>query len=1019
MTTTVCVLYQRLNPVLEVIPVFVPASIRATSVFSNASEGTALTFRVERLNKIDAPCSIRWSVTSPAGSSDFTGVTSGTVNFVANGANVRDVIVQTVNRTGIQGNRVIDFKLADPVSCTIDPLYEHALCTLTDIIPGSVAIVQVSKVTASAIEGDAITFRITRVPSDGKACSVNWEATSSLDDGVWWNLPIRSGRDWAAGPANWTSVEVEWPEEEDDVSIIDAVMGSAVTTPAQAALGRDATDIQAYCHTWYNVIGGNVGGVLDDTGTQFEWATGCGYGFGDAITRLPVDDELYPDGAGWLIWVCILFPDTYGVGTNPPVLPEASPIWDEFIDGDHDNRMKQFGRNIVRRMEITGHPLKRLIINPHREHNKGDTSFKVYPSTRAKYKAAMENAFTQIRAGANDERAGAGSEFKILHRVAYRGNIGDLDTYCPDNVDCVGSSWHPGAAANNLTNLLALQNGTLDDPTNLPDGLYGISTDLPDLATLLNVPIVFPEWSPKFESGDPCPISHTAVSQFHTLLKTDTFKGRLVCDCVYGKNIRDVDAYEGSTTAGDTNWRTMVATRKTLWAGVQEKIVGTPSSRPKYPQTSTKDLSATPSTLQSVYDGAAAGNHIVCAAGTYTNSYSFNRKFSIDNPVVIRGASVHTAVFTGQVDTLSGTGHFLHELKFVRPYTTGRGAALHVGSDVIVTRCWFHAQNGIVLQNGNAIFKSTPFNARKNIWIGWNRFTNQFALAVLQAHIFIMKPGSGVPGTVGNQPYSNAHIYRNFFHDKGTRVPAGDGSWIICIGDSICYDGLYTGMPDNNDQPQYDMYIEENYVPANSTRTRGIYIKNGVKSVARNHFAKTLADAFQQRIGRGTKWWGNRGNPDMPLSVQGGGSATLYDDLRRNDLGGASIELYCGTHKRGSPSTAEHPAADYAFLYGNNAPVKIGEQANPDTSVVADSQGGTIDHVRVYKNIGTVTIEGPARVDTATITVSANEPPGGGNFNPPVVVDDAGRKITDDNGTVISTFDGTYTGMENDSQDTP
>ena len=412
----------------------------------------------------------------------------------------------------------------------------------------------------------------------------------------WFDLPNRSGRAFASGPANWWRDNTQYAAEEADVALLDAGMGSSTTDEPN----NDAQQ-RKFTQTWDSVIGGTVDGILDSTNTQFEWNVGGGFGFGNLVNYLP-------DGAGWLIWVVTLLPESiYGFP-----LPESTTAWNDFIAGTHDTRMRQFGRNLVRRLDLTGHPLTRLILNPHRELNKGDTPFKIYPSNRDQYKQAMERAFAQIRTGANDIRAGAGREFHICHRPAYRGNIGPLASYCPDNVDCVGLSWHPGDNARNRTELLALQQGNAArDPEGV--GTYGIATDLPALATALSaaqgrvVPMIFPEWSPKFEAADPCPIADIAVDEFRNLLETATFTGRLVCDCVYRENIRDVNGYLGGDTTGQTNWAEMVPLRKTRWSGI--KSIAMPPAN---------------STLPAVTGNNTVGSILSCSQGEWTGTAPIN-----------------------------------------------------------------------------------------------------------------------------------------------------------------------------------------------------------------------------------------------------------------------------------------------------------------------------------------------------------------------------------------------------------
>ena len=320
----------------------------------------------------------------------------------------------------------------------------------------------------------------------------------------------------------------------------------------------------------------------NSTTTQFNWTEDVLFGFGQAVNKLPTGTA-YPDGSGWLVWTCVLFPDTL----DTRITGQAATVWNEFIAGTHDTRMQQFGQNVVRRMALTGHPLKRLIINPHREMNLNNT-FQVFgegaaTDTRDLYKQAMEQAFDQIRAGADAYQAGAGSVFHFCHRPAYRDDIGALDSYCPDNVDCVGLSYHPGEEVTTRAQVTALQNGTLSGFNG-----YGIATDLPALANSLGtagVPIIFPEWSPRFESGNLCPICDIVAEEFHAFL--GTLGGNLICDCIWREAMLDPNAWEGGAGTGKTNWDEFVALRKVLWSDDEDGDGGgggtTPAGWP-YPQ---------------------------------------------------------------------------------------------------------------------------------------------------------------------------------------------------------------------------------------------------------------------------------------------------------------------------------------------------------------------------------------------------------------------------------------------------
>jgi hypothetical protein len=65
-------------------------------------------------------------------SADLSGVTSGVINFPATGGDTVNVVVQTVNRAGVQGSRNIIITLSDPVNCTLNSAATVATCPVSD-----------------------------------------------------------------------------------------------------------------------------------------------------------------------------------------------------------------------------------------------------------------------------------------------------------------------------------------------------------------------------------------------------------------------------------------------------------------------------------------------------------------------------------------------------------------------------------------------------------------------------------------------------------------------------------------------------------------------------------------------------------------------------------------------------------------------------------------------------------------------------------------------------------------------
>jgi hypothetical protein len=385
--------------------------------------------------------------------------------------------------------------------------------------------------------------------------------TGPIDFGTWWKLPIRSGRAWAAGVSYWydrtsptDAAAPRYVAEEADVALIDMGTGSSIGIKTGFPGGEHVQD-------WDGVIGGPTGSAMDTTKTQFDW-TGADvyYGFDDVIANLPTGGSYATDGSAWLVWVVVLFPAT--LRTDGATEAASDPaVWDQFIAGTHDLRMQKFGERCVRRMALTGHPLKRLIIDIHHEMNQSNI-FQVWPGTRTKYKNAMTRAITQIRNGANAYEAGAGDVIKFLHRPGYNGNIGAYQSYIPVGVDALGLSYHPGNTAPTTAKLTDLFNGALPDT-------YGFHTDLIAASDALGLPICFPEWSPRFEAGIASPIADIATERFYDEILT-RYSDRLIGDAVYHQNIRDLTPADfGGDAAALAAWKRMVPLRKTKWSGIK------------------------------------------------------------------------------------------------------------------------------------------------------------------------------------------------------------------------------------------------------------------------------------------------------------------------------------------------------------------------------------------------------------------------------------------------------------------
>jgi chitinase len=171
-----------------------PASpiVGVDPVLSSATEGTIVQFTARRTrdNVGSTAFTVGWAATSDGGSADITGTVSGTLSFAANEMS-KVVNIQTVNRTGLQGDRALRLTLSSPSGATLDPTKTVGITTLKDFTtPVTTPIVGVAADTPTVFEGNTAGFTVSR--NGGSLTTpftVHWVVVSSLhpndfDDGV-------------------------------------------------------------------------------------------------------------------------------------------------------------------------------------------------------------------------------------------------------------------------------------------------------------------------------------------------------------------------------------------------------------------------------------------------------------------------------------------------------------------------------------------------------------------------------------------------------------------------------------------------------------------------------------------------------------------------------------------------------------------------------------------------------------------------------------------------------------------
>ena len=187
---------------------------------------------------------------------------------------------------------------------------------------------------------------------------------------------------------------------------------------------------------------------------------------------------------------------------------------------------KRIRKNIITpALNPQDHPANRIICRMNHEMNQSNY-YQVYPGTRLKYKAAMEQKIRCIKIGLGS----FANDVKFMHAPAHGKDIGAYDSWVPSNCDCVGLSWHPARAIDTAAEIVKYNNGT--------DGSdqYGLTDVLNYCNANPGIPMLFPEWSPRFEWGDAVSeqkcnkIPDLCLQSFYDWLAAN--KDILVCDCM-------------------------------------------------------------------------------------------------------------------------------------------------------------------------------------------------------------------------------------------------------------------------------------------------------------------------------------------------------------------------------------------------------------------------------------------------------------------------------------------------------
>lgn len=285
------------------------------------------------------------------------------------------------------------------------------------------------------------------------------------------------------------------------------------------------------------------GSNCDWSGTNSHWS--CGW------NGLP--------GGTIAIWACNLTSFDRRTDTG------NGSIWTDIIAGTFDRHFTNMGRRIKKNFDTPAlnprsHLPSRLFIRMNHENNQSNF-YRVLAAQKTNYVNAMNRAIEKIRIGLGSYA----NDVKFVHAPAHGSegiNLGSYASWCPSNVDAVSVSWHPRAAQNSIAALNAYNAGEDASLT------YGL-TELLAYSLATGKPMIFPEWSPRFEaaSGAACPVADKAMDSFDAFLTANA--SRIICDCVYNKRTLVTNAYEPTDAAGIAAWANAVTVYKTKWSGTK------------------------------------------------------------------------------------------------------------------------------------------------------------------------------------------------------------------------------------------------------------------------------------------------------------------------------------------------------------------------------------------------------------------------------------------------------------------
>lgn len=470
------------------------------------TEGGVVTMTVKRLGgRIDQDISFGYRFTSQAGDADFETSPSGTETLRGH---ITDVVisVDTVDRSGTQGDRSISCTFTGISNGTIDPAQSVATTLLKDK---------------------------TTTPTD-----------------KWWLLDSwRSGRRWRGGAGYFNQI-ANYNQYEQQVAYLDCLVGPNTGGSDQAVQTPDLA---------FGGPANNPNTILK--GSQLDWTQSYEFSviFKDAANKTGQNRILG--------WVCDWMPVSARTD-NPYDAAAQKKFWEDVKKGDYDAYMKAVGARVMLNCQRINLDPKWVHARPF--HEMQQTNFyQVWEISKGLYKDAMNRMIDKYKEGAQFDLRVAFSpaKDKIWSQTPDKGkpaipkqNFGAIESWAPERCDYLSMSFHPAKAHNSHAEFNKFMNGT--------DSIYGVNNEVLEWCVKYGKPLGPLEWSPRYQSNLIADSIYNWYYREHLWPRVGDVG--IVCEAVYDQRTLDKNAANDQadqTAAGKQNWSDGVDVFKHFWKG--------------------------------------------------------------------------------------------------------------------------------------------------------------------------------------------------------------------------------------------------------------------------------------------------------------------------------------------------------------------------------------------------------------------------------------------------------------------